>query len=70
MKRKKANKLITKTVFVVGGLSYFMFFSGLDLPIFLKYYVTIIPIQIAAALYLGYQYYKNKNSQKTSNQLK
>lgn len=57
MKGKKENKLITKAVFVVGGFSYFMFFSGLDLPILLKGYATIVPVQILAVIYLMYQYW-------------
>jgi hypothetical protein len=57
MKRKKENKLITKTVFVIGGLCYFMFFSGLDLPMLLKGYAIIVPVQIFAVIYLMYQYW-------------
>jgi hypothetical protein len=60
MKRKKENKLITKAVCVVGGLSYFMFFSGLDLPILLKGYATIVPVQIFAVIYLVYQYWQKQ----------
>jgi hypothetical protein len=34
-----------------------MFFSGLDLPILLKGYATIVPVQILAVIYLMYQYW-------------
>jgi len=58
MKTLKINNFKTKIILGGLGFCYFIFFSGLDVPLFLRGYVTIIPIQILAASYFLYRYFK------------
>ncbi len=58
MKTLKINNFTTKIVLGSIGFGYFIFFSGLDIPLFLRGYVTILPIQILAVSYFLYRYFK------------
>jgi hypothetical protein len=42
------------------GMSYFIFFSNLDINPFIRGYVAIVPVQILALLYVLYRYSKQK----------
>ena len=57
----------TKVFLIALGASYFSIFSNLDINIFLKGYLTIVPVQILALVFGVYLIYnkKPKDSQKS-----
>ncbi len=50
----KRKKIAALALFTVIGAGYFSTFSQLDINFFLKGYVAIVPLQIAALLYVLY----------------
>ena len=57
----------SKVPFIALGAGYFSIFSNLDINIFLKGYLTIVPVQMLALVYGVYLIYnkKQKDSQKS-----
>ena len=63
----KFKRVSSKVFFVALGAGYFSIFSNLDINIFLKGYLTIVPVQMLALVYGVYLIYnkKPKDSQKS-----
>lgn len=64
---RKRKNLLAKAIIALGGAAYFTMFSQLTIPLFIKGYVMIIPLQILALFYVLYvktkeSYYSNKPS--------
>ncbi len=54
MLKLKEKKLIWIILLFLLGMGYFSAFSSLDISIFLKGYIAIIPMQILALIYVIY----------------
>ena len=63
----KFKRVSSKVFFVALGAGYFSIFSNLDINIFLKGYLTIVPVQILVLIYGVYLIHskKQKYSQKS-----
>lgn len=53
-------KLVFTTLFALLGAGYFSAFSQLDISLFLKGYVAIIPLQVFALLYVLYLHWSGR----------
>jgi hypothetical protein len=59
----KPKRLILTTVFASAGAAYFVAFSQLDLSIFLRGYVAIVPLQVLTLLYVLYQQWNRRSTE-------
>lgn len=50
----KRKTIAVMMVFTLLGAGYFSSFSQLDINVFLKGYVAVVPLQLAALLYILY----------------
>ena len=63
---RKHKNLLTKAMIALGGAAYFTTFSQLNIPLFIKGYVMIIPLQILALYYVLYIKIKESDYAKKS----
>jgi len=63
---RKHKNVLTKALIVLGGAAYFTTFSQLTIPLFIKGYVMIIPLQIFALYYVLYLKIKESDYAKKS----
>lgn len=52
MKIINNHKMVYSTILFSLGVGYFSFFSSLELPIFFRGYIPIIPIQLFCLIYI------------------
>jgi hypothetical protein len=52
-----SRKLSLRAGLMLAGLAYFQFFAQLEVHPLLKNYLIIVPVQVAALLYVGYVYW-------------
>jgi hypothetical protein len=60
MKEIKISNITTKSLLLFFGLVYFMLFSELNTPFFLKGYIPLVPIQIFVLGYFLFERVKRK----------
>ena len=57
----KPKKLIVPVLFAVVSGGYFTTLSQMDLSLFIRGYVAIIPLQILALIYVSYLYLRDRS---------
>ena len=57
----KPKKLIVPALVAVVSGGYFTTLSQMDLSLFIRGYVAIIPLQILALIYVGYLYSRDRS---------
>lgn len=63
----KPKKLIVPAIFAVASGSYCVALSQMDLSLFIRGYVAIIPLQILALIYVSYLYLRDRSSSADAN---
>lgn len=58
-----SRKLPLKTGFLFAGLVYFQLFSQWEISPFLKNFLILIPVQVAALVYVAYFYWRGNYKQ-------
>ena len=66
----KPKKLVVPALFAVVSGGYFATLSQMDISLFIRGYVAIIPLQILALIYVGYLYLRDRSPNIGSNHSK
>ena len=57
---KLTPKKLAFPTLILLGLSYFSAFSYLEIPLFLKGYLAVVPLQVGTLLYVLYLYWQGR----------